>query len=260
MMSPLSVSLALRAGCRYSLGLPGFADDFDRAATLARSLDATSYLAVQLWRHLGVLNGALDIAADELDEAKDVLVNAQRSGDDFGLNSARAALALALAYGDCGDSPENVESQLLSIREEFQTQSYANHLWLPRCDQLIAGVRARQGDYDGAIDLIQSVLDDDLDAGLKVMAGSATMLLVESLLRRGNQGDLERAESAMTRLAAEPVDSGFVLYELPLLRMRALVAQTRGDHAGYVDYRDRYRAMAHRVDFKPHIAMAEAMP
>ena len=41
--------------------------------------------------------------------------------------------------------------------------------------------------------------------------------------------------------------------------MRALVAEARGDRASYVDYRDRYRAMARRVDFKPHIAMAEAM-
>ena len=41
--------------------------------------------------------------------------------------------------------------------------------------------------------------------------------------------------------------------------MRALVAQSRGDHAGYLDYREQYRAMARRVDFKPHIAMAEAM-
>ena len=259
MDSPLSVSLALRAGCRFSLGRPGFADDFDRAASLSRGLDSTSYLAVLLWRHFAVLNGALDVTADELDEARDVLDNAQRWGDDFGLNSARAALALALAYGDSGDSPENVGSQLLGIREEFQTQSYANQIWLPRCDHVIARVRARQGDYDGAIDLIQSVLDDDLDAGLKVMAGPATTLLVESLLSRGNKGDLERAESAMARLAAEPVDPGFVLYELPLLRMRALVAHARGDHVGYVDYRDRYRAMALRVDYKPHIAMAEAM-
>lgn len=30
--------------------------------------------------------------------------------------------------------------------------------------------------------------------------------------------------------------------------------------ARYVEYRDRYREMARRVDFKPHIRVAEAMP
>ena len=91
-------------------------------------------------------------------------------------------------------------------------------------------------------------------------SGPSTALLVESLVRRGGPGDLEEAEAAIERLAAEPVEPGFILYELPLLRLRALVAEARGDHASYVDYRDRYREMARRVDFKPHIKMAEAMP
>ncbi|HEY5150520.1 MAG TPA: adenylate/guanylate cyclase domain-containing protein [Mycobacterium sp.] len=259
MGSPLAASHALRAGCIMSLGLPGLAEEFDLAATLAREIDTTSYLAVLLWRSFAYHNAALGSDAHDLDEAREALHIAERSGDDFALNTARSVLAVSLSYGDSGQSAESVESELLRMREDIQNQRYANQVWIPRFDQLVAIARARRGDDDGAIDLIRSVLDGDLAAGVTITAGPSTTLLVESLLRRGAPGDLEEAESAIARLAAQPVDPGFVLYELPLLRLRALVAEARGDHADYLDYRDQYRAMARRVDFKPHIAMAEAM-
>jgi adenylate cyclase len=82
---------------------------------------------------------------------------------------------------------------------------------------------------------------------------------VESLLRRGTDADLQEAQAAIDRLAAIPTDPGFVVHELPLLRMRALLARTRGDEAAYRDFRDRYRAMAKSLGFEGHIAWAEAM-
>ena len=39
-------------------------------------------------------------------------------------------------------------------------------------------------------------------------------------------------------------DPGFVVHEISLLRLRALLARARQDEASYLDYRDRYRAMA----------------
>jgi adenylate cyclase len=57
-----------------------------------------------------------------------------------------------------------------------------------------------------------------------------------------------------------PTDPGFVLNEIPLLRLRALLARALGDEAGYRDYRDHYRAMARSLGFEGHIAWAEAMP
>jgi adenylate cyclase len=47
---------------------------------------------------------------------------------------------------------------------------------------------------------------------------------------------------------------------VPLLRLRALEAQSRGDVATYAQFRDRYRDMAKRLGFEGHIALAEAMP
>jgi adenylate cyclase len=54
-------------------------------------------------------------------------------------------------------------------------------------------------------------------------------------------------------------DPGFVLNEIQLLRMRALLAQAKGDDAGYRDYADRYLHMAKSLGFEGHIARAEAM-
>jgi adenylate cyclase len=99
-----------------------------------------------------------------------------------------------------------------------------------------------------------------LASGYMLWHGPATTTLVESLLRPGAHGDDEEAQAAVDRLAAIPTDPGFVMYELPLLRLRALLAQALSDEAGYRDYRDRYRAMATELDFEGHMKWAEEMP
>ena len=64
----------------------------------------------------------------------------------------------------------------------------------------------------------------------------------------------------LDRLAAVPADPGFVLHDITLLRLRALLARARGDEASYRDDRDRYRDMARTLRFEGHMAWAEAMP
>ena len=87
-----------------------------------------------------------------------------------------------------------------------------------------------------------------------------TGVLVEALLRRGADTDLEEAQAAIDRLATVPTESGFVLHDIFLLRLRALLARAHGDAAAYTDFRDRYRSMARTLGFEGHIAWAEAMP
>ena len=52
--------------------------------------------------------------------------------------------------------------------------------------------------------------------------------------------------------------AGFVLYELPLLRMRAVLARA-GDDRGYRTCADRYLVMAQALEFEGHLATARAM-
>ena len=47
--------------------------------------------------------------------------------------------------------------------------------------------------------------------------------------------------------------------EITLLRLRALLAQARGDDVAHRDFVNRYRAMAESLGFEGHIAWAEAM-
>ena len=82
---------------------------------------------------------------------------------------------------------------------------------------------------------------------------------MEALLQRGSDGDLEEAQAAIDRLAAVPTDPGFVLNEIALLRLRALLARARGEEVAYRDFRDRYRALANSLGFEGHMAWAEAM-
>jgi adenylate cyclase len=132
--------------------------------------------------------------------------------------------------------------------------------FLPVADIALARGRARSGDLDGAVELSRAVVDDVLDSGLRTWVAPATAVLAEALLQRGRYEDLQDAQSAIDRLAAVPTDPGFVMNDIWLLRLHALLNHAVGDEDAYRDYRDRYRAMAKSLGFEGHIAWAEAMP
>jgi hypothetical protein len=87
----------------------------------------------------------------------------------------------------------------------------------------------------------------------------ATSVLVSALLQRGTDDDVLGAESAIGRLAAASIDD-LVVRDVTVLRLRALLAQARGDQSTYCEFRDRYRAMADELGFEGHMAWAAAMP
>jgi len=88
---------------------------------------------------------------------------------------------------------------------------------------------------------------------------AGTSELVESLLRRGSDADVRDAQAAVDRLAAFPIEPGFVLHDIWLLRLRALMARARGDDTAYRDLRDEYRKIAAELGFEGHMSWAEAM-
>ena len=85
-------------------------------------------------------------------------------------------------------------------------------------------------------------------------------VLVEALRRRGRASDLHEARSVIDRLAAVPTDPGFVIHEVWLLRLRALLSKAHGDETAFRGYRDRYRAIATSLGFEGHMQWAEEMP
>ena len=130
---------------------------------------------------------------------------------------------------------------------------------VPVVDIHIAQEKARLGDLDGAIELSRTVLDGLFDSSGWIWNTLATSAVVETLLQRNEERDVEDAQSALDRLASVPTDPGFVLKEITLLRLRALLARAHADETAYRDYRDRYRDMARTLGFEGHIAWAEAM-
>jgi adenylate cyclase len=72
----------------------------------------------------------------------------------------------------------------------------------------------------GPIELARPTVDFLFTTGEMTTRGLAVTVLVESLLRRGAKADIADATDAIDRLAAVPTDAGYVLLDLPLLRMR----------------------------------------
>jgi len=193
-----------------------------------------------------------------LRDTAEFLAIAEQSGDDLALDLARGVHGLALAYQD-GPARERGFELLAKVRERA-----ANNLFtmtnLPIADIHIAREKARTGDIGGAIELARTVVDDLFHSGGSIWTALATSVLVEALLQRGGDGDLDEAESAIDQLAGAPTDPGFVVHEISLLRLRALLARARGDETAYRDHRDRYRARATALGFEGHMRWAEAMP
>jgi adenylate cyclase len=115
------------------------------------------------------------------------------------------------------------------------------------------------GDVDSAITSAGRVLDDLDRSGGAIYRGAATTVLVTSLLQRTAEGDLERARATIESLAAAPSDEGSVMNDLPLMRLRAMLAAETGEEHVYRQLANRYRARADALAFDGHILNASAM-
>jgi adenylate cyclase len=255
--SPLAVALTFRGAARWCLGIPGWKDDFAQGVAMARAVDPISLAGVIYHTYpLAIPGGALLPDATALRDTADALAIAERSGDEIALHITRGARGITLAHRD-GPERDAGFALLAQVREAAVQQRFALQI-VPVVDIHLAQQKARSGDLDGAIGLARAVVAD-LFAGGSIWSVLATTVLVEALLCRGRNADLREAQGAIDRLAAVPTDPGFVLHELPLLRLRSLLARAHGDEAGYREFRDRYRAMATSLGFEGHMALAEAM-
>lgn len=257
--SPLALAFTQRAIARYCLGQPGWRDDVRQAVAMGRSADPMSYAAIICWVYFpGIPNGAL--AADDraVSELEDALRIAERSGDDHALAFALLTLGVALVHRSKDAERDRGEKLLAEVREKFVRRRH--HLSeIQLLDVYAARARALSGDRHGAIPVMRANVDQLFREGRLAGTAVAAPLLVETLLDRRADGDLQEAGAAVDRLAHVPVN-GFVMRDTWLLRLRALLARAHGDDAAYRDYRDRYRAMATSLGFEGHMAWAEAMP
>jgi hypothetical protein len=257
--SPLALALMSRAIARYCLGRPGWRDDLRRGLAMARSAEPLTYSMVVAYAYFaGIPYGVLrpdDRAMREIEEALRI---AERSGDDLALAFTRATLGLALVHRHTAAERDRGQRLLDETGDVFVRQAQ-NLGELPLVNAYLARERARRGDRDGAVPLMRTAIDHLFREGRLLLWGvPATSVLVETLLDRGAVGDVAEADAAIDRLARPPAD-GFMLRDVVLLRLRALLACARGDDVAYGDLAGRYRAMAESLGFEGHIAWAEAM-
>ena len=118
---------------------------------------------------------------------------------------------------------------------------------------------ADRADVDAAIEYGRAVVEHAVAQGEMMFRGAAVAALTEALLRSASPSDIEEAQRCGDQLAAVETDPGFVFNELYLLRIRALLARAHGDATAYHDYADRYRAMAEKLGFEGHMAIADDM-
>jgi hypothetical protein len=256
--SPLAVAYGLRGISRVALGMPGWRADFDQATTIAKSVDLTSHVAGILYKYvIAADSGALVPDATALAETAEALEAAEKGGDDFSLDAVRLARGMVLVNSHASHRAAGL-ALVNQYRDACVRHGYATNVvrW---ANIENAKEKARVGDLDGAIELAQPAVDFLYASGDMTSRGSAVAALVEMLLRRGGASDLAEAAAEIDRLAAVPTDPGFVLHELPLLRLRALLVQAHGDEVAYRHHRDRYRAMAIDVGFEGHMAIGAAM-
>jgi adenylate cyclase len=255
--SPLALALTIRGLARCSLGHPGWSDDVHQAVRTARAVDSTSEVMVTAYSYsFAITNGAILPDATAMRDTAAALQAAEQSGDDVTLVLAQIARGIILIHRK--DPEQGIGSDMLAeFREAALRQR--NLIAVRLVDIHIAEQKAQTGEIAGAIEMSRGIVDDAFDTGETIWNGPATAVLVESLLRRGADADLQEAHAAVDRLAAVPTDHRFVLHEIWLQRLRALLARAHGDEAAYREYRDRYRAMATSLGFEGHMKWAEAM-
>ncbi len=257
--SPLAWALAVKGAAGMSLGRRGWRDHLDEGVALAQSAGGKNTRSfVQLYRYAAATqNGAVLPDAQDVAQAAETLEIAQRSANNTAVAYALLNRATTLIHNDSEDTAAGLEF-LAQAREMIVNEQLI--VTLRRMSDIeVARERARSGDLDGAIDLATTILVEQFDTGEMIFRGPATTVLVEALLSRGSAADIKQAERATDRLAAVSTEPGFVLHELPLLRLRALLARARDDEPGYQLFLERFRAQAAEADFEGYLAQAEAM-
>ncbi|RDH76923.1 cyclase [Mycolicibacterium moriokaense] len=254
--SPLAIALAFRGTARWWLGRPGWRQDLRDAVATARDSQPATFVAVVNWTHAFVLHYGVVQADEAVVRLCEEALQAAGSGNWIALVLAEYTLALALFdRDDEADRRRALELMMHfrdSVREGTPFLTPVAELWLAR-------EKARDGDRDAAIADMRRVVHELRRAGRRFYGIWGAGFLVEALLKRGAQGDLAEADEVVDWLSSQRAEQDSAIVDVMLLRLRALLADARGDDDAYRDLAGRYREMAKSLDFEGHIASAEAM-
>jgi adenylate cyclase len=258
--SPLAMTLVWRAVAAITLGHPAWQDDMIRGIETERSVapnGAVLLFLVTVGYSMAVHMDALVPDDRAVKETADAIHGAEEIGDDTALGNAYLAHGLVLSLRD---TDAERELGLEYLRRAYDVQSSQRVLAAATIAHIrIVEMVAETGDVDHAIDEARTIVNRLVENDERLLRSAAVAVLVESLILRACEVDIQEAASAIEQLAAVPTDPGFVLNDIQLLRMRAQLARAQGDDAGYRDFADRYRVMAESLGFEGHMARADRL-
>lgn len=259
--SPLAIAHTTRAIACYCLGHPGWRDDLRQGLEMARRADPLSYARAVAYAYFPAIPaGVLRPDVRAVREIEGALRIAERSGDNFALAFARLTLGVALVHRDTAEDHGRGELLLNEVRELFRRQG-RNLSELPIVNVYSARDRARRGERDDAIGELRAIVEHLVREGQLLTWGiPATAVLVETLLDRGADSDVAEAAAAVNAVAEARHDQELPVRDIWLLRMRAMLARSRGHTDEYAQLADRYLEMAVALGFEGHIVWAESMP
>ncbi|HET7664546.1 MAG TPA: adenylate/guanylate cyclase domain-containing protein [Mycobacterium sp.] len=256
--SPLAIALVFRGFARCSMGVEGWREDLNDAVAMSRTADPAALAVVTAYKHVATGRGVLladDATLTEINEAMRV---AERSSEDLPFVLLQMTLGIALMHRDSAAERARGFALLSELRDTCIKESYALNI-VSALDLNMAREIAHT-DIDRAIEQSRPAVDELFASGNYINCDGGTQALVELLLERGGEDDVAEAEAAIERLAGTLTGAEWMTRDLVMLRLRALLAQARGDQAAYREFRDRYRDMANDVGFEGHMAWAAAMP
>lgn len=258
-ISPVATAFSVRGITRWSRGLPGWREDLERAVEVVGAVPP-AFRSGTFWHVYlyAVPNGVLTVTQAVVDEAAEIFAGGQQFGEQITIDLAKTAVAIVLVHQ--GGADRDVGAQLLQeLHDEAADRGLMMPQNVPLIDLHLARERGRLGDVDGAIEMARAARLEYLQSGDFMWFGTVCAALTEMLLLRGAAADLDEAREVVDGLAAVPVEPGVLVYDIWVLRLRALLAQAEGDHATYHDYRVRYREMAADLGFQGHMAWSAEM-
>ena len=256
--SPLAVGLVFRGVARWWFGRPGWRQDLNDAVATARLSNPTTLAGVLTWTYsLAIYNGVLRSDDSTVHAIEEAVQSAEGTSDDTSLMLVKYTLGVALLSRDATtDRQRGMELMLLArdwqLRERFLSM-------LPIVEMWVARERAGRGDRDGAIPVMREVVGHMHQAEHLGWVGWSTSLFVETLLDGGAERDFAEAQEEIDRLANLPAIDDSAIGEITVLRLRALLAQARGEDIAHRELVIRYLAMAKTFAFEGHTNWAEAM-
>ena len=223
--SPLAWAYTLRGTAKMCLGRDGWLADMDAGGDLAASFDVQSQCNVALYKNVLATQYRLYIPdGHDLAFTADLLRVGIETHDSTPMTLVKLIRAVTLL----NHSPEHRDEGMDLLTEAYGTLARLSGGLRRFADIEIARHRAAIGDLGGAVALAQATIDEQFATGEMISRGTATTVLVEALLRRRANGDLDSARAAIDRLAAVPVEPGFVLHKRSVEQLRRQLAAACG--------------------------------